>query len=64
MIINKEIKRLITSAKFFQNGKATIEDIEKIINEVNEAVDSLLPPPREFDKCMYCNYKEECKLDE
>ena len=32
MIINKEIKRLITSAKFFQNGKATIEDIEKICN--------------------------------
>ena len=44
--------------------KENIEDIEKIINEVNEAIDSLLPPPREFDKCMYCNYKEECKLDE
>ena len=41
-----------------------IGQVEGIIKYVNDHVESLTPPPKELDKCFYCNYKEECGRDE
>lgn len=40
-----------------------VKFVENKIDTVNKHLKSNTVPPRELDKCMYCNYKDQCRKD-
>lgn len=48
---------------YFEVTKNMEEDLLKDLAEIAQAIDEKTPPYRELDKCMFCHYKTQCKID-
>ncbi len=48
-------------AFLYEVPQSQIDYIEQVINYVDRCVEEHKVPPKEPDKCTYCNYKGECR---